>query len=191
MKDRYMFMLVLLLPSLVFCHRINIFATVEGNRIYTQSYASDGGKIKGGVIEVFDGAGNKLLSGQTDSLGAFSFVVPKKTDLKIVVHGGMGHRAETTLSAGDLPEIKTDTAEWKQKQEHETRVPRREAPVIDTAFLKKTVEDIMDAKLHPIMMMLAEQREKRITFTEIVGGIGYIFGIMGVIMFFASRRKNG
>jgi len=194
MKNKDLVLLIILLPALLFCHKINIFATVEGNKIYTQSYASDGNKIKGGLIEVYDKAGNKLLSGETDSLGVFSFTIPKKDDLKIVVIGGMGHRAETIVSAEDLPEIKSAIVEKPQQKQKEKKegikTPQMETAAIDTTFLKKTIEDVLDTKLHPIIHMLAEQKEKRISFTEVIGGIGYIFGIMSIIFFALGRKKN-
>jgi len=187
------FIFLFLIPCIIFSHKINIFATVEGNKIFTQSYASDGGKIKGGIIEVYDKAGDKLLTGITDSLGEFSFNIPKKDDLKIVVIGGMGHRAETFISAEDLLDIKIEIPkkiEPKKNKEIPEIVNRQNAPVIDTIILKRMIEDVMDEKLHTIIKMLAEEKEDKISFTEVIGGIGYIFGIIGIISLFMSRKKN-
>lgn len=185
MKIKNLVFLVVLFPTLIIGHRINIFATVEGNRIYTQSYASDGGKIKDGLIEVYDKAGNKLLTGKTDSIGEFSFIIPKKDDLKIVVTGGMGHRAETTISAEELPAIKPAPV-IKEK----TPAPKVKASSIDTTVLRQMIEDALKTNLHPIVKMIAEQKKERISFTEVIGGIGYIFGLMGIVMFFLSRKKG-
>ncbi len=176
-------------PLILNGHKINIFATVEGNRIYTRSYASDGSKIKGGVIEVYDSQGNKLVSGKTDSLGEFSFVIPKKDDLKIVVTGSMGHRAETIMDRNDLSETEIVIAEKVQPKE-KSEITKTEPVQLDTLFLKKTIEEALDARLHPIIKMLAEQREKKISLTEVIGGIGYIIGITGLAFFFLGRKKN-
>ncbi|MGB9721940.1 MAG: hypothetical protein ACPL28_10745 [bacterium] len=187
------FVFLFLIPCIILGHKINIFATVEGKKIYTQSYASDGGKIKSGTIEVYDKGGNRLLTGTTDSLGEFSFDIPKKDDLKIVVIGGMGHRAETIISAEDLPDIKIEVPEKtepKQKKEIPEISNKKDIPVIDTLVLKRMIEDVMDEKLHTIMKMLAEQKEDKISFTEVIGGIGYIFGIIGIAAFFMRRKKN-
>lgn len=187
------FVFLFLIPCIILGHKINIFATVDGNKIYTQSYASDGGKIKGGKIEVYDKSGNKILTGTTDSLGEFSFNIPKKDDLKIVVISGMGHRAETFVSAEDLPYINAEIpikTEQKQKKEIPEVSRREEIPVVDTLILKRVIEKVVDEKLHTVIKMLAEVKEEKISFTEVIGGIGYIFGIIGIISFFMSRKKN-
>lgn len=185
MKWWCLFFLLLLFPDFLLCHKINIFATVEGNRIYTQSYASDGSKIKGGLVEVYDKKGNRLLMGKTDSLGEFSFLIPKREDLKIVLIGGMGHRAETEIGADELPEVKST-----QLIKENEAVPKKESATIDTILLRKMIEDILKEQLHPLVRILAEKEKKRISFNEVIGGIGYIFGIMGIVMFFLSRKKN-
>lgn len=169
-------------------HKINIFATVEGNKIYTQSYSSDGTKIKAGVIEVYDKSGNKLLKGETDSLGEFSFVIPKKEDLKIVLIGGLGHRAEITISKDELPEIKENFV--KKKDKDNNKLVYQNFPVIDTTMLKNMIGEVVEEKLHPIVRMIAEGKRKNIQFTEIIGGIGYIVGIIGILAFFMKRNKN-
>lgn len=42
-------------------HKVNVFAYVEGGKIFTESYFPDGKKIEGGTIEVRDASGTKLL----------------------------------------------------------------------------------------------------------------------------------
>lgn len=191
MRMKNIFCLLVLFVVFVFGHKINIFGTVKGNRVYTQSYASDGGKIKGGMIEVYDKAGNKLLTGKTDSLGEYSFTIPKKDDLKIVVIGGMGHRAETIISVDELPEIKPAVVKKETKPTTEKEVvPNKEVMSIDTLLLRQTIEDVLRSQLHPVLKMIAEQKKETISFTEIIGGIGYIIGIIGIAMFFMSKRKN-
>ncbi len=184
------FIILIFLPGIFYAHKINIFATVEGNKIYTQSYASDGGKIKGGDIEVYDKSGNKLITGKTDSLGEFSFVIPKKDDLRIVVIGGMGHRAETIVSVDELPEIKKEVVIKQEKKEGVKEAPKVEVQTVDTIVLKRIVEDALDAKLHPLIRMFAEQRKEGVHITEVIGGIGYIIGIIGIIAFFMKRKNN-
>jgi len=186
------FIFLFLIPCIILGHKINIFATVEGNKIYTQSYASDGGKIKGGTIEVYDKAGNKILTGITDSLGEFSFNIPKKDDLKIVVIGGMGHRAETIISAQDLPEIdnpKLEKTQFKPKKES-VQSPVITNVEIDTIVIKRLIEDAFDRKFHSVIKLIAEQKKERVRFTDIIGGIGYIFGIIGIFAYFMGKKKN-
>ena len=88
--------------DIVQAHRVNLFAWVEGDTVYVESKFSGGRGVKAGKITVSDAAGPELLTGMTDENGAFSFKVPKKTDLKIVVEAGTGHRAEWTVAAGEI-----------------------------------------------------------------------------------------
>lgn len=78
--------------SEVLAHKVNIFAYVEGGTVFTESYFNDGKKCIKSKIEVFDNTGDKLLEGITDKTGEFSFKVPGKTNLKIVLTASMGHR---------------------------------------------------------------------------------------------------
>ena len=88
----------------VFAHKVNIFAYVEGDLVYTESYFPDGHKVERGTIEVYDSRKNKLLTGVTDKKGIFNFRPPKKDDLKIVIIAGMGHKNSYLLSADELPD---------------------------------------------------------------------------------------
>ena len=83
-------------------HRVNLFAWVEGDTVYVESKFSGGKKVKAGKIIVTDPRGTELLSGTTSENGEFAFKVPKKTELKIVLRAGTGHRAEWTIPASEI-----------------------------------------------------------------------------------------
>ena len=57
--------------------------------------------------------------------------------------------------------------------------------------ISMVVEKALDSRLKPIIKTLAKiQEERGPGFTEIIGGVGYIFGLMGLILYFKSRRKQ-
>ena len=58
--------------------------------------------MNGGEIVVYDLAGKQLLSGKTNADGEFSFKIPGKTGLKIVIQAGMGHQGEWTIPAEEI-----------------------------------------------------------------------------------------
>jgi nickel transport protein len=93
---------VLLSAGAAVAHRVNVFAWVEGDKVFVECKYPDGTRVKEGVIRVLDSAGTELLNGRTTARGEFSFKVPKIDDLKIVLEAGMGHRAEWLLSKQDL-----------------------------------------------------------------------------------------
>jgi nickel transport protein len=92
----------LLFTGAALAHRVNVFAWVEGDKVFVECKYPDGTKVNEGVIRVLDSAGKELLNGKTNDKGEFSFKVPKIDDLKIVLEAGMGHRAEWPLSKQDL-----------------------------------------------------------------------------------------
>lgn len=83
-------------------HKVNIFAYAEGGTVFTESYFPDGKRVRDGTLEVYDSQGQKLLEGKTDQEGKFSFPVPKKDDLKIVINASMGHKSEFVLKKDEL-----------------------------------------------------------------------------------------
>ena len=83
-------------------HRVNLFAWVEGNTIHVECKFSGGRHVNAGKIIVLDSEGGQLLSGMTNENGDFSFKIPKKTDLKIILEAGEGHRAEWTIGAAEI-----------------------------------------------------------------------------------------
>jgi len=58
--------------------------------------------------------------------------------------------------------------------------------------VKKVVKKVVGKKVRPILRELAKAQEEKSepTFKDIFGGIGYILGLVGVAMYFSSRRKN-
>lgn len=98
-----MLLVFLLLAVPAMAHKVNIFAYVENNIVYTESYFPDGRKVESGTIEVLNGAGTKLLEGKTDQEGLFSFPLPAiKEDLTIVVNASMGHKNSYLLKKADM-----------------------------------------------------------------------------------------
>ncbi len=102
-------------------HRVNLFAWLEGDTVFTESFFSDGTKSIDSRIDVFDPEGEILLTGKTDDNGRFSFKIPEKTDLTIVLNASMGHRVEYILSAGEMTGIKSSLDDKGSKQSAEIK----------------------------------------------------------------------
>jgi len=170
----------------VFAHKVNIFAYIEGDRVYTESYFNDGKKCIDSKIEVFDKQGDKLLEGLTDEEGEFSFEILQEGDLKIVLTASMGHRAEYSILADEF----RDTAgSNKEELEEPVSVVSPEISSLDLKEVQSLIEDVLDKKLEPIMREIKKSKTDKISPTEIIGGIGYIFGIFGIIAYFLSRKR--
>jgi len=166
-------------------HKVMIFAWVEGDTVFTESKFSGGKKAIHAPVVIFDKDGKKLLEGKTDNKGEFSFKIPKLTDLKIVLNAGMGHKAEWTVPESEIREA---GAILDKKSAVETSGPI--AVGLSKEEVRKIVEDSLDKKLRPILRMISESRNTKPSLTEIIGGIGYIFGLMGIALYFKNRGKK-
>ena len=189
----FIFLIIIMINISAFAHKVNIFAYVEGDKVYTESYFNDGKKCIESKIEVFDNQGNKLLEGLTDKEGMFSFKIPPEDvidgDLKLVLTASMGHRAEYSIRADELGDIK---GLIEEKIEEPVSVIFPETSSVDLKEIQSIIEDTLDEKLKPIIREMREikkSQEDRISPTEIIGGIGYIIGIFGIIAYFLSRKR--
>ena len=186
----FIFLIIIIMDVSVFAHKVNIFAYVEREKIYTESYFNDGKKCVDSKIELFDNQENKLLEGITDDEGAFSFEIPPGDgDLKLVLTASMGHRAEYSISADELGDIK---GLIEEKIEEPISAVSPEVSSFDLKEIQSLIEDALDEKLKPVMREMREikkSQEDKISSTEIIGGIGYIIGIFGIVAYFLSRKK--
>ena len=189
-------------------HRVNIFAWVEGDTIYTTSKFSGGRVAQKSLVEVYDSRKNLLLSGRTDAAGAFSFQIPKIDDLEIVLQAGTGHRGSWQIKKNEIEatqgdhssdqksppsELKKSQTTLTESSKPDDRHNLSDQSLETTAELEKIIEETisrtLDQKLHPLMTMIAETRNPKPGFREILGGLGYIFGLIGVAAYVHSRRK--
>ncbi len=183
----FIFLIIIIINISAFAHKVNIFAYVEGDKVYTESYFSDGKKCVDSKIEVFDNQGNKLLEGLTDEEGTFSFEIPSGDgDLKLVLTASMGHRAEYIIQADELENIK---GLIEEKIEEPVSAVSTETSSIDLKEIQSIIEDTLDEKLKPLMREIKKSQEDKISLTEIIGGIGYIIGIFGIVAYFLSRKR--
>lgn len=189
----FIFFIIIMINISAFAHKVNIFAYVEGDKVYSESYFNDGKKCVDSKIEVFNNRGDKLLEGLTDGEGEFSFKIPPEDvidgDLKIVLTASMGHRAEYIIRADELGDIKGLVEE---KVEEPVSAVSPEISSIDLKEIQSIIENTLDEKLKPIIREMREikkSQEDKISPTEIIGGIGYIIGIFGIIAYFLSRKR--
>ena len=169
-------------------HGIYIFAWVEGETVHTDSYFSSNRKVNEGVIKVFDSSGDILLEGKTDVNGEFSFKIPGKDPLRLVLEAGTGHRGEFLLEADETVDVAEKPT--SPKISDGIQDPSSSPSQVETDRIRKVVEETLDSRLKPITKALAEiERDKGPGLTEIIAGIGYIVGIMGIILYFRAKKK--
>jgi len=182
-------LVVLVFPAMALAHRVSVFAYQEGNKITVEGFFSDGTPTKHAKVEAFDKNGKKLFSGQTNAKGILSFKAPRMDTLKIVLRASMGHRAETVFH---LKNATSGTAAASPKEEKSVMpAPGASAAVsgITESQLKTIVHEEVARAIQPVMRTLARQEAKKISFADIIGGIGWIMGLMGIWMMMKARKR--
>ena len=177
-------------PAPASAHKVSIFAWVEGNIVHTQSKFT-GNKIpEAARIEVLDADGKQLLQGNLDADGRFSFAAPYIGSLKIVLHASAGHRAIWRLDGDDFD---MDTAAAAEGHEHshalDTAKKDTGREILTEEKVVEMVTSLLRKEIEPLKTMMADPLHSGPTFRDIIGGIGYIFGLVGVVAYVRSRRK--
>lgn len=177
-----------------YAHKVNMFAYVEGNQVMMEGYFSDGKKPMHCEVVVTDSDKNVLVKGLTDSEGKFSFDIPKITDLRIVLNAGMGHRAEFLISRDELTGVTpvagsgADSAVASENGEGASTVEEsKEASAGSTNASEAAIRKAV-AEANVPMMRAIEELKEGINFANIVGGIGFIFGIIGILFYVKARK---
>ena len=191
-------LLILLLGvnTAAYAHKIRIFAWEEGGDIVTEAKFSGGRAARNAAVSVIDSAtGKELLSGTTDSDGMFRFPLPQTTgtELEITVDSGDGHKGswKHLLEAGAVGASPVSPAPAPEKSGVTTSYPTSgERQTIDAEQLTSLIEEALERKLGPIRKSLAENEDKGPSLQDIIGGIGYIFGLAGIASYMRFRKNN-
>lgn len=179
-----------------YAHKVRIFAWEEGEEIVTESKFSGGRAAKNVTITVIDSAtGKELLAGATDSEGLFRFPVPPNAGagLEIVVDGGDGHKNswKHILETASTDDAATSPHPAPTESSVTPSPPVTEPQqTIDAEQLTILVEEALERKLGPIRRSLAEITEKGPSLQDIIGGIGYIFGLAGIAAYMRFRKTK-
>lgn len=176
-------------------HKVTVFAWAEGDQVFTESKLSGGKHVSGGEITVYDASGNILLKGKTDDQGEFAFTLPQPPPLIVELNAGMGHQARWTLRPEDMDAdaVPAGNDSHDAPGPPDPAVNTRPAEITGetgTAVLEATIEKVMDRKLKPVIRMIADTRQDAPTFSDVIGGIGYIMGIVGLVAYFKGKEQK-
>lgn len=192
--------MMLLLHTPALAHKVTLFAWVEGDIIHTQSKYMGGKRPKQGQIEVFEPNGNLLLMGKTDDQGRFSFKTPQKTDLQIVLTTEPGHRAVWNLLKNEFMASGNGAPDKQISDQNSADIgnPNQDPAGhyglsiynMSKEELTNLIEGILDNKLVLLKQQVRSMQTERISLKDVVGGIGYILGLVGLVAYLKNRPSK-
>lgn len=183
--------------SSVMAHKVRVFAYESGGEIITEAKFNNGRPAKDSNIIVTNNAdGAVVLQGLTDNEGSFRFAIPdqakeNRLDLNIILDVGEGHKGSWLLSASDYLGGEIETAEAPLEPQPpmslHKNLPKKD---MNCAQLEQIIEQVVEKELAPIKRMLAESSEQKLKLQDILGGLGYIFGLAGIAAYFNSKKSG-
>jgi nickel transport protein len=192
--------LLLLAASSSFAHRVNIYAWLEGDSVQVRCAFSRSSPVKNGRITVYAATdGGELLSGVTDDEGVFRFSVPeraKESGLRIRINAGEGHENEWRMEAREFAAREVTAAEAAPPPRQDDEGPAMETPMSPAVQkaaspqdVRRIVSELMEANFAPLRRDLAALANPEPGLKEIVGGLGWLVGLAGLILYFRNRKK--
>ena len=180
---------------LAYAHKVNVFAYVEGDQVYTQGYFSDGTKAKNSEVTVYVNSGQQLLKGRTDEDGAFTFPTQgQRQALRIVLNAGMGHQASYVIPVDEVTGEPDTTAAAPAGADAPVGADSSSPPVEKAAahappqLSEAQVRKAVAEGVLPLAREISALKERR-GLSDIVGGIGLIVGVLGVFAYIKARQE--
>lgn len=181
--------LFIFLSNSAYAHKVSTYAYREGDKVFGECYFVDGSPCRNSKVEVYDLRGQKITETITDEKGRYSFTTKEKGELRIVIPAGEGHRAEYKLEGiAEKIEKKAAKETASAKTVNKSTQPQ---VTVNRDEIKQIVDEVMDIKLQGLRVEIMDLRKQmdKVGIRDIIGGIGYIFGIWAVIMLI-KRKKN-
>jgi len=178
-------------------HVVNVFAVVEGKTIRGEVYFRGGMPAQDAKVEAFDPQGNKLAEATTDAEGKFSLQARVRCDHRLLAQAGEGHAGEYTVEAAelpdDLPPPDGSTVAALPPPEPTAASPAASdspAATPHDARLEQMIDRAVGKRVNPLCKQL-NRLGNRLWLRDVLGGVGYIFGIMGLLAYYLARRSKG
>lgn len=180
-------------------HKVNVFAYLENGHIKGEGYFPSGDKAQNSLVELVDNQGKVVGSTRTDSQGEFALPLPAGATppLKVVLKASMGHQGDYTLGWGDRDVVDTAgqgapavAAATPPSTGQATATTAPAAPV-DQGDLDKRLARLLDQRLQPLTAQIAKlEADRGVTLHDVVAGLGYILGLLGLAAYLQNRKRG-
>ncbi len=189
--SKVMLLLLALLAAPAFAHNIVGGVYAIGDLIEGEVGFSNGDMAHAGLVVIItDAQGNKLGETVVEDEGLFSYQAQQRIDHHFTIDLGAGHVMNTMLPADELPD---SLPGGDQQPAKATSTPAGNGNVAlsgaDAAALQQMIERSVSKQIVPLRKELQAYKEKA-GLQDILGGIGYIFGLCGVGMWLRQRKQQ-
>ncbi len=184
-----------LLCGPVHAHSMNLFAVVEGGAIQGEVFGRGASPFVDVKVTAFGPAGEVLAETRTDSSGKFSLVPTRRCQWRLVAATDDGHQAEYTVPAAELPSSLPDDPSQpvapSSEPPAETHAVSATAAPPTTAASRTPADAVADLgrQLAALQREVHELRNE-LRWQDIIGGLGYILGLMGLSFYFLGVQKR-
>jgi nickel transport protein len=187
-----LFAFLVAFTSNALAHKISAFVDVEDNAVHLVSYFSDGTPVKHGKVEVLNSAGKVVLTGTTNDKGEFDFTLKKPGTYTAVVVAELGHRAKAQFTVGEAGSA-SDNSNSGGSASAAAPSPAPAAPSKGVAVSERELRKIIREELDPIHreLLKIEEQNAKVSFKDVVAGLGWIMGIFGAAALALSYRRKG
>ncbi|MEY3220264.1 MAG: hypothetical protein RIT27_1621 [Pseudomonadota bacterium] len=178
--------LLIFITTKTFAHGLYLFADVQQNRIEGRAYYADQTPIENEQVILYDQNNLVLQKSLTNAQGRFHFNIEKPQTYKIVVQAEEGHRAETVVI---FPQSKTNSLEQQLQQalENKFQIQPNYSANNNEKNLDNIITTVLQRELQPLKEKI-DQYERTIRWHDIIGGLGYLFGLSGFLFFLKTRK---
>jgi nickel transport protein len=187
----FVIFLCFLFASSASAHGIHVTASVDGKTIHGRVTFQGGAPVKNCTITGHDAADGVLAQSKTDDDGGFSLEAKWRCDYHIEAETDDGHGGEYVLKAALLP------SDLPLRE----NLPAAEISPAESAH-RHAADDTGDEnpwtveQIRNIQAKLDAQKEKidayesSIRVRDVLGGIGYIFGVFGLYAVAVNYQKR-
>jgi nickel transport protein len=187
--------LLVLWPAPAAAHRVNVYAYVADGMILGEGYFSNGNRAMDSQVEVRDADGKPVGQARTDDQGRFSLPLSDlqagaRPPLEVVLRAGEGHQATFALKAAGPA---SPAGEGGEPAAAPAAVQAATAPVgLSGPEVERIVGTAVAQGLAPLSAQVAQlaERQDKVAFRDIIGGLGWIAGLFGVAAYLAGRRAG-
>ena len=179
-------------PEYVLAHRVNVFAYVEGNSVLVECSFSRSNRVREGKLFFLDRETQGVVhEATTDEQGCYTLKAGDIAPILDAGHGllirlvaGEGHQNEWEMDAAreasQAPSVPEAASQAPAVTPEVSSASSEARPVtsLNEAELEALVSRVVDARLAPIHKALAREDEPNLR--DIVGGIGWILGLLGL-----------